>query len=99
MGSYINKILDSFSNMKAKIVMIGLDGAGKTTVLYQMKLNQNVSSVPTIGFNVESIKYKNLEFTVWDIGGQTKFRSLWHHYYDNNDAIIYVVDSSDEERL
>ena len=99
MGLIINKILDSFSNMKAKILMIGLDNAGKTTILYKMKLNEVVTSVPTVGFNVENIKYKNLEFNVWDIGGQTKLRQLWHHYYDNTDAVIYVLDSSDEERM
>jgi ADP-ribosylation factor protein 1 len=53
MGGYIAKLLNSFSDMKAKILMLGLDGAGKTTVLYQMKLHENVHSVPTIGFNVE----------------------------------------------
>lgn len=53
MGGYIAKLLKSFSDMKAKILMLGLDGAGKTTVLYQMKLHENVHSVPTIGFNVE----------------------------------------------
>ncbi len=52
MGGYITKILDSFSSMKAKICMIGLDNAGKTTILYKMKLNEVVSSVPTVGFNV-----------------------------------------------
>ena len=81
--------------MKAKIVMIGLDNAGKTTILYKMKLNEVVHSVPTIGFNVENIKYKNLEFSVWDIGGQTRLVNLWHHYYENTDAVIYVLDSSD----
>ncbi len=52
MGGYIAKLLNSFSDMKAKILMLGLDGAGKTTVLYQMKLHEHVHSVPTIGFNV-----------------------------------------------
>ena len=84
MGTYITKLLNSFSDMKAKILMLGLDNAGKTTVLYQMKLNENVHSVPTIGFNVEEVNYKGLKFTVWDIGGQSKLRDLWHHYYDNS---------------
>lgn len=99
MGSFLNKILDSFSSMKAKILLIGLDNAGKTTILYRMKLNEVVTSVPTVGFNVQSVKYKNLDFTVWDIGGQTKLIQLWHHYYANSDAVIYVLDSSDDERL
>ena len=99
MGQYILRILNSFSDMKAKILMLGLDGAGKTTILYQMKLNEAVSSVPTVGFNVEEVNYKGLQFTVWDIGGQTKLRDLWHHYYQGSDAVIYVLDSADEERI
>lgn len=99
MGQYIFRILNSFSDMKAKILMLGLDNAGKTTILYQMKLNEAVSSVPTVGFNVEEINYKGLQFTVWDIGGQSKLRDLWYHYYQGSDAVIYVLDSADEERL
>lgn len=99
MGQYIFKILNSFSDMKAKILMLGLDGAGKTTILYQMKLNETVSSVPTVGFNVEEVNYRGLNFTVWDIGGQTRLRELWHHYYNGSNAIIYVLDSADIERI
>lgn len=99
MGQYIFKLLNSFSDMKAKILMLGLDGAGKTTVLYQMKLHESTTTVPTIGFNVEEIDYKGLKFTVWDIGGQSKLRDLWHHYYQNSNAIIYVLDTADKERF
>ena len=49
--------------------MLGLDAAGKTSILYKLKLGELVSSVPTIGFNVETVDYKNLHFTIWDIGG------------------------------
>jgi small GTP-binding protein len=63
--------------------MLGLDAAGKTTILYKLKLGEVVSSVPTIGFNVEMVEYKNIKFTVWDIGGQNKLRLLWRHYYQN----------------
>lgn len=99
MGPYIAKLLNSFSDIKAKILMLGLDGAGKTTVLYQMKLHENIHSVPTIGFNVEQVDYKGLKFTIWDIGGQSKLIELWHHYYSNSDAIIYVLDTSDSDRF
>lgn len=58
-----------------------------------------MSTIPTIGFNVESIQYRNISFTVWDIGGQDKLRKLWQHYYDNTNGIIFVVDSSDSERI
>eukprot|EP00435_Cladocopium_sp_Y103_P016237 s1678_g4.t1 len=64
-----------------KIVMVGLDAAGKTTVLYQLKLQEVLMTIPTIGFNVETVEYRNIRFTVWDIGGQDKIRSLWKHYF------------------
>lgn len=58
-----------------------------------------LSTIPTIGFNVESIQYRNICFTVWDIGGQDKIRKLWKHYYANTEGIIFVVDSSDVDRI
>ena len=64
-----------------------------------MKLNESITSVPTVGFNVEEVNYKGLQFTVWDIGGQSKLRDLWHHYYSGSDAVIYVLDAADEERI
>ena len=79
--------------------MLGLDAAGKTTILYKMKLNETVNTIPTIGFNVETLQYKNLEFNCWDIGGQHKLRSLWQHYFENTQGLIYVVDSNDAERI
>jgi len=79
--------------------MVGLDAAGKTTVLYKLKLGEIVTTIPTIGFNVETVKYKNINFTVWDVGGQDKIRPLWRHYYQNTEGVIYVVDSNDRERI
>ncbi|KAL4442877.1 hypothetical protein ABPG74_010766 [Tetrahymena malaccensis] len=102
MGLSISKLLEnlfSSTNKKLKILMLGLDGAGKTSLLYKMKLNQNVMTVPTIGFNMETVQYKNIKFNIWDIGGQDKIRILWKHYYPCASAIIFVVDSSDVERL
>jgi len=80
------------------ILMVGLDAAGKTTVLYKLKLGQVVTTIPTIGFNVETVEYRNLNFTVWDIGGQDRIRPLWRHYYRGVRGIIYVVDSNDRDR-
>lgn len=82
-----------------RVLMVGLDAAGKTTILYKLKLGETVSSIPTIGFNVEEVVFKNVTMTVWDIGGQDRIRKLWKHYYPATDAIIYVVDSNDPERL
>ncbi|KAI5075737.1 hypothetical protein GOP47_0009813 [Adiantum capillus-veneris] len=79
--------------------MLGLDAAGKTTILYKLKLNETVTTVPTIGFNVETVEYKNVSFTVWDVGGQDKIRELWRFYYQNAEGLIFVVDSNDSERV
>ena len=56
---------------------LGLDAAGKTTILYKLKLGEIVTTIPTIGFNVETVVYKNLKFQVWDLGGQTSIRPYW----------------------
>lgn len=64
-------------------IPVGLDAAGKTTILYKLKLGEVVTTIPTIGFNVETVEYKNISFTVWDVGGQDKIRRLWRHYFQN----------------
>lgn len=71
MGALLNKVLNVLGAAKTetRILMLGLDGAGKTTILYKLKLGEAVSSVPTIGFNVERLEYKNLTMNVWDVGG------------------------------
>jgi len=124
--------------------MLGLDAAGKTTILYRLQLGEDVHSIPTIGFNVETVEYKNISFTIWDgervmwyrpllcpialppsipshpipshshgrtpcssfhlplhttVGGQDRLRKLWRHYYKDNDALIFVIDAADRERL
>ena len=103
MGSFLSalrKVLDSFSERQAKILMLGLDAAGKTTVLYKLKLNETVATIPTIGFNVESVQpVKNVTFTVWDVGGQDKIRPLWRHYFVGCEGLIFVVDSTDARRF
>lgn len=81
-----------------RILMVGLDAAGKTTILYKLKLGEIVTTIPTIGFNVETVEYKNISFTVWDVGGQDKIRPLWRHYYQNTQGLIFVVDSNDRDR-
>jgi len=78
---------------------VGLDAAGKTTILYKLKLGEIVTTIPTIGFNVETVEYKNISFTVWDVGGQDKIRPLWRHYFVNTQGLIFVVDSNDRERI
>merc|ERR1712224_1042378 len=79
--------------------MGGLDAAGKTTILYKLKLGEVVTTIPTIGFNVETVEYKNISLTTWDVGGRSPIRPLWRHYYQGTNALIFVVDSNDRERV
>eukprot|EP00923_Selenidium_pygospionis_P057535 GHVN01100584.1.p1 GENE.GHVN01100584.1~~GHVN01100584.1.p1 ORF type:complete len:154 (+),score=27.23 GHVN01100584.1:149-610(+) len=88
-----------FVKKEMRILMVGLDAAGKTTILYKLKLGEVVTTIPTIGFNVETVEYKNISFTVWDVGGQDKIRPLWRHYYSNTQGLIFVVDSNDRDRI
>ena len=74
-----------------RILMVGLDAAGKTTILYKLKLGEIVTTIPTIGFNVETVEYKNISFTVWDVGGQDKIRPLWRYYFQNTQGIILLL--------
>jgi len=99
MGSIFTKLFSGWGKSEKRILMVGLDAAGKTTILYKLKLGEVVTTIPTIGFNVETVEYKNISFTVWDVGGQDKIRPLWRHYYQNTQGIIFVVDSNDRERI
>lgn len=100
MGLSISRLFSRlFGKREMRILMVGLDAAGKTTILYKLKLGEVVTTIPTIGFNVETVEFKNISFTVWDVGGQDKIRPLWRHYFSNTHGIIFVVDSNDRERI
>ncbi|PWA21448.1 hypothetical protein CCH79_00003316 [Gambusia affinis] len=86
------------------VVVIGLDSAGKTSLLYRLKLKEFVKTIPTKGFNTEKIKVavgasRATNFQVWDVGGQEKLRPLWKSYTRRTDGIVFVVDSTEVERL
>ena len=98
MGARFSKLWSRmFGKRQVRILMLGLDAAGKTTILYKLMLGEAVSTVPTIGFNVETVEYKNISFVVWDVGGQDTIRPLWKHYFQNTDALIFVVDAASRE--
>ncbi|KAI9807819.1 MAG: ADP-ribosylation factor, Arf Arf6 [Sarcosagium campestre] len=100
MGASISKMMGKvFGSKEMRLLMLGLDAAGKTTILYKLKLNQDVTTIPTVGFNVETVTYKNVKFNVWDVGGQDKIRPLWRHYFSGTQGLIFVIDSADRARI
>ncbi|KAK9500097.1 hypothetical protein O3M35_001432 [Rhynocoris fuscipes] len=99
MGLLLSKLWSLFGNEEHKIVIVGLDNAGKTTILYQFLMNEVVTTSPTIGSNVEEVIWKNIHFIMWDLGGQQSLRAAWTTYYTNTEFVILVIDSTDRERL
>ena len=98
--SQLRKMKDAASNDEStnkKVLFLGLDNAGKSTLLFQLKDKQFRDTVPTVGLNVEQISYRGLSLTLWDVSGQAT--RLWKHYFDKINAIIFVVDSADPERM
>jgi small GTP-binding protein len=100
MGALLSVFSDwIYGNREASILILGLDASGKTTIMNRLKYGDNMVTVPTIGFNCEHIKFGSLSFIGWDIGGQNRIRKLWHNYYENADAVVFVIDSSDRARF
>lgn len=95
-----SKLAKIFSGSSShSITMIGLDGAGKTTLLLYLQTGEVHQTVPTLGFNCETVNVGNTKFQVWDIGGQNSFLRFWHQYINDGSGIIYIVDSADSQRF
>lgn len=100
MGAFVSKFwFMLFPAKEYKIVVVGLDNAGKTTTLYKLHLGEVVTTHPTVGSNVEELVYKNIRFEVWDLGGQERLRTSWATYYRGTHAVIVVIDSTDRARI
>ncbi|XP_075475612.1 ADP-ribosylation factor-like protein 2 [Primulina tabacum] len=95
--SIIRKIKRKEKEMR--VLMVGLDNSGKTTIV--LKINGEDTSVinPTLGFNIKTINYQKYTLNIWDVGGQKTIRSYWRNYFEQTDGLIWVVDSSDIRRL
>merc|ERR1712216_552672 len=87
------------SDQEVRILMLGLDNAGKTSILKRLSDEDITHIMPTQGFNIKSLLHEGFKLNVWDIGGQKTIRPYWKNYFENTDALIYVVDSSDRRRL
>lgn len=82
-----------------RLLLLGLDNAGKTTLLKTLASEDVDHITPTQGFNIKSVSCEGFKLHVWDIGGQRKIRPYWRNYFDNTDVLLYVIDSSDRKRM
>eukprot|EP01100_Stratorugosa_tubuloviscum_P010609 TRINITY_DN456_c0_g1_i1.p1 TRINITY_DN456_c0_g1~~TRINITY_DN456_c0_g1_i1.p1 ORF type:complete len:174 (-),score=68.56 TRINITY_DN456_c0_g1_i1:127-648(-) len=97
MGNYIRNLIGFPKQIK--IAMVGLDASGKTTILYKLKLNSLVTTLPTIGVNVETVNILNIDFIIFDFGTTKTTKIINSHYLENTNALIFVIDSFDRERI
>lgn len=96
--------MDLLKNVKKgdeeiKLLILGLDNAGKTTILKNLSNEESKDISPTQGFNVKAIVNDTFRLNLWDIGGQDEIRQYWKYYFEKVSGLVFVVDSSDEERV
>jgi ADP-ribosylation factor-like protein 3 len=84
---------------EVRILILGLDNAGKTTILKNLCKEDVTHITPTQGFNIKSLAYNSFKLNIWDVGGQKSIRPYWRNYFDTTNAMIYVIDSSDRRRM
>ena len=101
MGTAINKLSQQFcvKVRYCKVLILGLEGSGKTTIFDRIRSNDLNYTAPTIGFNVEQVNLENFVLNLWDFGGHEKIMCLWERYFDNVDLILVVLDSTDKENI
>lgn len=102
MTSFISRVFSSifpFSKCTHKVLVVGLDASGKTSLLYQWSQGELVGTVPTRVPNTEDVQHRDMTFAMWDVGGSSQDQPLWRHYFQSTDYVIFVVDSSDVDRF
>jgi len=82
-----------------RLLMLGLDNAGKTTILKKINGEDIDEISPTLGFNIKTLEYEGYKLNVWDVGGQKSLRSYWRNYFEENDGVVWVIDCVDKRRL
>ena len=98
MGLIFSTILTRlFGKKKMKILMVGLDAVGKTSILYKLKLGETVEVIPTIGYNMETLDFGNVSLIVWDVSAHT--RRNWRHFYFDSQGLIFVLDSNNRQQI
>lgn len=104
MGGVLSSVWSLFNgNRPYKLLILGLNNAGKTSILYHLQLGHSITTQPTLGGNTEHLTITNkanqINFSCWDLGGQEQLRSYWRLYYDQTDAVIFVVDAVEHSRF
>eukprot|EP00997_Jenningsia_sp_PLL12_P007157 NODE_3769_length_733_cov_102.312865_g3172_i0.p1 GENE.NODE_3769_length_733_cov_102.312865_g3172_i0~~NODE_3769_length_733_cov_102.312865_g3172_i0.p1 ORF type:complete len:179 (-),score=54.86 NODE_3769_length_733_cov_102.312865_g3172_i0:136-672(-) len=99
MGGFLDKLKDLFSKREIELCLVGLENSGKTTLLNILSTGYPVETLPTVGLNVKMVKKEGVSMKVWDLGGQERFRVEWARYTAGCNVIVYVVDSSDFDRI
>ena len=84
---------------EVRVLILGLDNAGKTTILKKFNGEDIDTISPTLGFNIKTLEYSGYKLNVWDVGGQKTIRAYWRNYFEQTDGLIWVVDSADRRRL
>mmetsp|Transcript_45029 Transcript_45029/g.137538 ORF Transcript_45029/g.137538 Transcript_45029/m.137538 type:complete len:179 (+) Transcript_45029:735-1271(+) len=84
---------------EVRLLILGLDNAGKTTILRKISGEPTDTVEPTVGFNIKTLEHRDYRLNLWDVGGQRTIRAYWRNYFESTDGVIWVVDSSDRERL
>ncbi|XP_050170147.1 ADP-ribosylation factor-like protein 2 isoform X2 [Myiozetetes cayanensis] len=82
-----------------RLLVLGLDNAGKTTLLKRLNGEDVGGTSPTLGFNIKTLEHRGFQLHVWDVGGQSSLRSYWRNYFESTDGLVWVVDSSDRQHL
>eukprot|EP00997_Jenningsia_sp_PLL12_P008040 NODE_4757_length_629_cov_112.275862_g4093_i0.p1 GENE.NODE_4757_length_629_cov_112.275862_g4093_i0~~NODE_4757_length_629_cov_112.275862_g4093_i0.p1 ORF type:complete len:194 (+),score=6.55 NODE_4757_length_629_cov_112.275862_g4093_i0:22-582(+) len=100
MGNFFTGLFGKlFSKQEYRILMLGLNNAGKTSILFQLNLGEFLQVAPTTAFNVETVEHNNVKFQVWDLAGQKGIRPFWRSYYTDSQAVIFVIDSTDQDKM
>eukprot|EP00124_Ichthyophonus_hoferi_P001417 Ihof_evm6s73 gene=Ihof_evmTU6s73 len=84
---------------EVRVLMLGLDNAGKTTIVKKFN-GEDINTIsPTLGFNIKTFEFLGYKLNIWDVGGQKSLRSYWRNYFESTDGLVWVVDSADRARL
>ena len=84
------------SRKHRRVLLVGLDAAGKTTLLFRLYAGKSLNTIPTVGFNVKTVPFQGLQLHVWDVGGQEQLREFWRHHFTGTQGLVFVVDAADE---